>query len=53
MENPKSPPAARVAAASAILDRAYGKPPQATSHTGKVGLTLEEMLVDTQKKDAP
>jgi hypothetical protein len=28
MLNPKSPPAARVAAASAILDRGYGKPTQ-------------------------
>jgi hypothetical protein len=28
MINPKSPPAARVAAASAILDRGYGKPTQ-------------------------
>jgi hypothetical protein len=28
MENEKTPPAARVAASNAILDRAYGKPPQ-------------------------
>ena len=28
MANPKSPPAARVSAANALLDRGYGKPPQ-------------------------
>jgi hypothetical protein len=29
MRNEKSPPAARVAAANGLLDRGYGKPPQA------------------------
>lgn len=28
---------ARISAATAILDRAYGKPPQALEHTGKDG----------------
>lgn len=32
--------AARVSAANAILDRAYGKPPQAVQHTGKDGKDL-------------
>lgn len=31
------PASARVSAATAILDRAYGKPPQALEHTGKDG----------------
>ncbi len=35
VEDSKSPAAARVSAASAILDRGYGKPPQFT--TGDVG----------------
>jgi hypothetical protein len=34
MQNEKAPCAARVAAASAILDRGYGKPPQAVEHSG-------------------
>jgi hypothetical protein len=29
MKNPKAPAAARISAAQAILDRGYGKPPQA------------------------
>lgn len=33
----EAPHAARVSAANAILDRGYGKPPQALEHTGKEG----------------
>ena len=33
MEDDKAPPAARVAAANALLDRGYGKPPQPISQT--------------------
>lgn len=32
--------AARVSAANAILDRAYGKPPQSLEHSGKDGVPL-------------
>jgi hypothetical protein len=32
-----APPAARVGAASALLDRGWGKPPQALEHSGKDG----------------
>ena len=32
--------AARVSAATAILDRAYGKPPQSLEHSGKDGAPL-------------
>ena len=35
MRDAKSPPAARIAAANAILDRGWGKPPQA--HNGEDG----------------
>jgi Family of unknown function (DUF5681) len=35
MTNPKSPPAARVSAANALLDRGYGKPPQPQHITGE------------------
>jgi hypothetical protein len=34
VEDEKASPSARVAAAAHILDRAYGKPPQAVEHTG-------------------
>ncbi|MER8806042.1 hypothetical protein NKH65_03925 [Mesorhizobium australicum] len=36
---------ARVSAANAILDRAYGKPPQAVQHTGKDGKDLPAAIV--------
>ena len=32
MRNERAPPAARVGAANAILDRAHGRPPQAIAH---------------------
>jgi hypothetical protein len=37
MTSKDSPPAAQVAAASALLDRGWGKPPQALEHSGKDG----------------
>ncbi|MCW2309706.1 hypothetical protein [Rhodobium gokarnense] len=36
----KAPHSARVSAATAILDRAYGRPPQSLEHTGKDGAPL-------------
>lgn len=41
--DPDAPHASRVSAATAILDRAFGRPHQAVEHTGKdgVALTLE------------
>lgn len=36
--------AARVAAANALLDRAYGKPPQALEHTGKDGGPVQVII---------
>jgi hypothetical protein len=39
MQNEEMPPAARVAAANALLDRGYGKPPQALEHYGQ-GIVL-------------
>lgn len=35
-----APHSARVSAATAILDRAYGRPPQSMEHTGKDGAPL-------------
>jgi len=35
--------AARVSAANAILDRAYGKPPQALEHTGPNGGPIQQV----------
>ena len=43
MANKRSPPSTRVAAANAILDRAYGKPTSALELTGKEG---EAMIPD-------
>ena len=43
MEDPKTPSAARVGAATAILDRGWGRPTQ--SIEGRVGLTFERMIL--------
>lgn len=40
--------AARVSAASAILDRGYGKPTQALEHSGGLTLSHEEALEQLQ-----
>ena len=44
MQNEKTPPAARVSAASAILDRGYGKPPQAYADADGGGLDLAKLV---------
>jgi len=44
LNDSNAPPAARVSAANSILDRAYGKPAQAVSHTGQAGFTLEDVV---------
>jgi hypothetical protein len=44
MSNPETPPAARVAAPNAILDRGYGKPKEAMDanvHTSFESIVLE------------
>lgn len=41
----QAPAAARVSAASAILDRGYGKPPQSLEHTGRDGEQLMPSVV--------
>ena len=43
MGNAKTPPAARVAAAIAVLDRGHGKPSQRMDVAG--GLTLEALIM--------
>ena len=40
MNSEKSPPAAVVAASTALLDRAWGKPMQSNEHAGKDGAPL-------------
>jgi len=40
----ETPPAARVSAASAILDRGYGKPPRAYADASEGLLTLEDLI---------
>jgi hypothetical protein len=51
MRHAKTPPAARISAASILLDRAWGKPAQALEHTGPEGERLfppPAMLSDAQ-----
>jgi hypothetical protein len=43
MDDPKAPPAARVGAATAVLDRGWGRPTQ--SIEGQVGITFERMIL--------
>jgi hypothetical protein len=43
MDDQKAPPAARVGAATAILDRGWGRPTQ--SIEGQVGVTFERMIL--------
>jgi hypothetical protein len=43
MDDPKAPPAARVGAATAVLDRAWGRPTQ--SIEGQVDLSFERMIL--------
>lgn len=49
MDSDSAPPAARVGAATAILDRGWGKPKQ--SIEGQVGLTLERMVLMAIERD--
>jgi hypothetical protein len=51
MRQQKAPPAARVAAASAILDRGWGKPAQTLEHTGKDGPPIEVKAVMVPLKE--
>ena len=49
MDDPKAPPAARVGAATAVLDRAWGRPTQ--SIEGQVGLTFERMIIMATERE--
>ena len=49
MNDPKAPPAARVGAATAVLDRGWGRPTQ--SIEGQVGLTFERMIVMATERE--
>ena len=49
MDDPNSPPAARVGAATAILDRGWGRPTQ--SIEGQVGLTFERMILMATERE--
>jgi hypothetical protein len=56
MRNAKSPPAARIAAANAILDRGWGKAPQAI-HNGDDGALelihrIERVIVHPENPDS-
>lgn len=55
MNQPESPPAARVAAANSILDRGWGKPAQPIEN-GEDGAfelihRIERVIVDPQNRD--
>jgi hypothetical protein len=47
----KAPPAARVAAATAILDRAHGKPVQAIEGTGEGGAISLQIITGVPRAD--
>jgi hypothetical protein len=47
----KAPPAARVAAAAAILDRAHGKPVQAIEGTGEGGAISLQIITGVPRAD--
>ena len=49
MLDEKAPHAARISAASAILDRGFGKPQQKIEHSG--GLKIERIVVDFAGND--
>jgi len=44
LRDEKTPPAAVVAAANALLDRAWGRPSQSVEHTGSIGGGLGAIL---------
>jgi hypothetical protein len=52
MQDEQAPKPARVAAASAILDRGYGKPPQAIEHSGD-GVVLQVVTGILRAPDEP
>ena len=52
MQDEQAPKHARVAAASAILDRGYGKPPQAVEHSGD-GVVLQVVTGILRAPDEP
>jgi hypothetical protein len=51
MKDAKAPPAARVGAANAILDRAHGRPSQAIAHSGSVATWDLDRLSDEQLQE--
>jgi len=48
MRDEEAPPATRVGAASAILDRGHGRPPQAIAHLGAVAAYNLDLLSEEQ-----
>ena len=52
MQDEQAPKPARVAAASAILDRGYGRPPQAVEHSGD-GVVLQVVTGILRAPDEP
>ena len=53
MQDENKPAAARVSAANAVLDRGYGKPPQAMDHTITPRDTLAELMASIDGKSIP
>jgi len=52
-QNDDAPPAARVSASSAILDRAWGKPKETLEHAGPDGAAIPVSIAVTFHKPAP
>ncbi len=53
MNQAKAPAAARTAAASAILDRAYGKPKQEIEHSGDAIADFLQAVASSQTERIP
>jgi hypothetical protein len=47
--SPNAPPAARVSAANAILDRGWGRPKETIENTGKV--TIEDLVLASYRHE--
>lgn len=49
MRSERTPPAAKIAAVNTILDRAYGKAPQALEHAGPNGGPIQLAYTDDER----
>lgn len=51
LRSPDAPAAAKVSAATSLLDRGYGKPPQSHEHSGEGGGAIQYEIVTGVDRD--